>query len=97
MAFSLHAQDVLGKQKEDQLKTFYGGYKILKDISDCPTAIELMNRSIERFAIGSMGSTFSDCFEFKGVMLKVAASFGYNPVTKETCELYLDVCATKDL
>lgn len=97
MAFSSRAQEIFNENERKQLKPFAGGYKILFDISACPTALELLKGAVARFAIGSMGSTFSDCFEFRGVTIKVAASFGMNPVTQSPCELYLDVCATKDL
>lgn len=96
MAFSPHAQAIFNEKESEQLRTFVSGYKIMTDISDSDVALELLKAAVRRFAIGSMGSAFSDYFEFRGVSMKVAASFGRNPVTSQPCELYLDVCATKD-
>ena len=97
IAFSPRAQEIFNENELEQLKPFASSYKILFDISGCPTALELLKEAVARFAVGNMGSTFSDHFEFRGVKMKVAACFGQNPVTKQPCELYLDVCATKDL
>ena len=78
----------------------FSSYKIytIKNIlnnDDKNKIIELINIAKDRFDVGTLGSIFTDVFEFKNNHIKITLN-NHNPITKNYV-LYFDACLSQEL
>ena len=96
MMFSKYATEAVPCLQEHGVFPVAYGYTLLKDVKACPEAVDLFNTAMEKMEIGSMGSAFTEWFDYNNKRVKVTLTPRKNPLTGEPVDISLDICEVSD-